>query len=113
MADIKFRPEDGKQYVEVPVPKFRIDDKVMFVWVGTFNKEFYVCWAKDLPNEKMIKNQVSIGTVVWAYFNPAGWLKWKYMIKHSVTSPEAVVFEEDVLPYYDEQPTKKTSKTAE
>lgn len=107
MADIKFRAEDGKQYVEVPVPKFKLDDKVIFISPSVFNKDFFIAWAEGLPNEKFIKNQLCIGTVVWAFFNPAGGLKWKYMIKHSATNPEAAVYEDDILPYYIES-TKKT-----
>jgi hypothetical protein len=60
MSDLKFRKEDGKQYFELPVPKYKLDDKVIFVSPATFNKDFYLMWAEGLPNEKLIKNQVSI-----------------------------------------------------
>lgn len=79
----KYDPDSGQHYIDLPIPKYGIGDQVVFATHATFQSKIALKMG-----DSFWKNQLQIGTIVGASFNPdAGAtgqkVQWAYMIRVS------------------------------
>lgn len=79
----KYDPTSGQHYIDLPIPKYDIGNQVVFATHATFQSKISL-----KVGDEFWKNQLQIGTVVWATFNPdAGAtgqkVQWSYIIRVS------------------------------
>lgn len=82
--ETKYDPESGKTYIDLPLPKYRIGQEVMFATHATFQTKNLALKVWDA----FWTNQLQVGIIVGASFNPdAGAtgqkVQWTYFIRSS------------------------------